>query len=354
MNKRILSFLVIVYLIMSLSACTPTTTSDTSKPTNTATVTGATKPDNSKNKIGSSETPVAIVKFEGKYIDVHTHISPSGMSLEQIIKNMDAEGIDKMVIMKVPASINDTQAQYGIPEAAEKYPDRFIALYGGEAITMLESAATSGHYTKADEKKFTSLLEEAMSSGKYRGIGEIGLRHFVPQKESNATDLTIPGDHPWMFIMSDIAAKYNVPIDVHMEATAETIKGLESLLAHNKNTIIIWDHAGWANTDMPTPQLIGQLMEKYPNLYSSIKMRKDNSTPSSVNIFNSDKKITPEWIALFKKFPDQFMIGSDIKAGVRADEFTYVKDHLKLLSQLPSEILKKIERENSKKIFQIK
>ena len=80
--------------------------------------------------------------------------------MEQIIKNMDAEGIDKMVIMKVPANTNDTQAQYGIPEAAEQYPDRFIVLYGGKAITMLESAAASGNYTKADEKKFTSLLEQ--------------------------------------------------------------------------------------------------------------------------------------------------------------------------------------------------
>lgn len=360
----ILTLVFIVAFIMTGCATVPAVTDTAAVPAETAQSTPptqaptsaplATETDNSENKIQSSETPAAIVKFEGKYIDVHTHISPSGMSLEQIIKNMDTEGIDKMVIMKVPANINDTQAQYGIPEAAEQYPDRFIALYGGEAITMLESAATSGNYTKADEKKFTSLLEQEMGSGKYRGIGEIGLRHFVPKKESNATDLTISGDHPWMFIMSDIAAKYNVPIDVHMEATPETIKGLESLLAHNKNTIIIWDHAGWANTDMPTPQLISQLMKKYPNLYSSIKMRNDKSTPSSVSIFNSDKQITPEWMSLFKEYPDRFMIGSDIKAGVRADEFTYVKDHLKVLSQLPSEILKKIERENAEKVFQIK
>jgi predicted TIM-barrel fold metal-dependent hydrolase len=309
---------------------------------------------NSNGNTQPPKTPKTNIKFEGRYIDVHTHISPSGMSLAQIIQNMDAEGIDKMVIMKVPANTNDTQAQYGIPTAAEQYPDRFIALYGGEAITMLESTATSGNYSKADEKKFTSLLEQELSSGKYKGIGEIGLRHFVPKKESNATDLTIPGDHPWMFIMSDIAAKYNVPIDVHMEATAETIKGLESLLAYNKNTIIIWDHAGWASTDMPTPQLIGQLMKKYPNLYSSIKMRNDKSTSSSISILDSDKKITSEWMSLFKEYPDRFMVGSDIKAGVRVDEFLYVKDHLKVLGKLPSDILKKIERENAEKIFQIK
>ncbi|KAF0227306.1 MAG: hypothetical protein FD133_1278 [Erysipelotrichaceae bacterium] len=317
------------------------------------TITGCSKVPKESDIDDPIEDPDVIVKFEGKYIDVHTHISPTGMSFEQIIKNMDTEGIDKMVVMSVPAGKNDTQEHYGVPEAAEKYPDRFIVLYGGEAITMLETAATTGKYTKAEEKRFASLLEQAMSSGNYKGIGEIGLRHFIPKNESDAIDLTISGDHPWMFIMSDIAAKYNVPIDVHMEATTETVKGLESLLAHNKNTIIIWDHAGWGNTDMATPQLISQLMEKYPNLYSSIKIRKDKTTPSNVSIFNSDKQITPEWISLFKKYPDRFMIGSDIKAGIREDEFTFVKDHLKLLSQLPPDILKKIERENAEKIFQI-
>lgn len=299
------------------------------------------------------DDPDIVVEFEGKYIDVHAHISPSGMSYEQIIKNMDTEGIDKMVIMSVPAGKNDTQEQYGIPAAAEKYPDRFIVLYGGEAIEMLETAALTGKYTKTDEKKFISLLEQAMSSGKYKGFGEIGLRHYIPKNESDAIDLTIAGDHPWMFIMSDIAAKYHVPIDVHMEATTETVKGLESLLAHNKDTIIIWDHAGWANTDMPTPLLIGQLMDKYPNLYSSIKIRKDNATPVSVSIFNSEKKITSEWMSLFKKYPDRFMIGSDIKVGIRDGELAFVKDHLKLLGQLPTDILKKIERENAEKIFQM-
>lgn len=299
------------------------------------------------------DNPGVETKFEGRYIDVHTHISPSGMSYEQILSNMDKAGIDKMVVMSVPAGKNDSQEQYGVPEASELYPDRFIVLYGGEAIEMLETVAMKGSYTKAEEKKFATLLEQAMSSGLYSGIGEIGLRHFVPKNESDAIDLTILGNHPWVYIMSDIADKYNVPIDIHMEATSETVKGLENLLAHNRNTVIIWDHAGWGNTDMATPQLIDQLMEKYPNLYSSIKIRNDKSTPVVISIFDSDKKIKSEWLSLIKKYPDRFMIGSDIKAGIRADEFTFVKDHLKLLSQLPVSILIMIERENAEEIFNI-
>jgi predicted DNA-binding antitoxin AbrB/MazE fold protein/predicted urease superfamily metal-dependent hydrolase len=295
------------------------------------------------------------IKFEGHYIDVHIHITPSAMSLADTIKNMDTEGIDMAVIMKPPASIIDTpQSDSGIPDAAEQYPDRFIALYGGEAITMLEKAATSGSYTKADEEKYTALLETEIKSGKYRGFGEIGLRHLVPagDKHSAAYDLTIPGNHPWMFIMSDIAAKYDVPIDIHMEATDETVSGLESLLDHNKNTKIIWDHASWSSTDQATPQLISQLMGKHPNLYSSIKIREENSS-SAVYIFDDNGEITSEWMALLKKYPDRFMIGSDIKPGRKANEFSIIKTHRDFLEQLPPEILKPIERDNAKEIFKI-
>lgn len=300
----------------------------------------------------SSQTLPDVTADQIRYIDVHTHINPSGMPLSQIIQNMDKEGIDKMVIMKVPADMGETQAVYGIPDAAEQSPSRFIALYGGEAITMLESAATSGNYTKADEEKYTTLLEREMKSGKYKGFGEIGLRHFVPKQSSEAANLTIPGDHPWMFIMSDIAARYNVPIDIHMEATDETIRSFERLLDHNKSTKIIWDHAGWSNTGKATPQLMRQLMEKHPNLYSSIKIRAPD-TPGimAVSIFDNEFKIKYEWMALFKDYPDRFMIGSDIKLGIRADDVNQIKNHRSVLKQLPPEILKKIERENAEEIF---
>ncbi|MCX6744595.1 MAG: amidohydrolase family protein [Candidatus Parcubacteria bacterium] len=303
----------------------------------------------------TASTPTTAIKFEGRYIDVHLHITPIAMSLADIIKNMDAQGMDMAVIMKPPASIIDTpQSTSGIPDAAVQYPDRFIALYGGEAVTMLEKAATSGSYTKADEEKYTSLLETEMKSGQYKGFGEIGLRHFVPAGDKNPTayDLTIPGDHPWMFIMSDIAAKYDVPIDIHMEATDETVKGLESLLDHNKNTKIIWDHASWSNTDQATPALISQLMTKHPNLYSSIKIRSENST-SAVYIYDNKGQITSEWLTLLKKYSDRFMIGSDIKPGRNADEFLIIKTHRNFLEQLPSEILKPIERDNAIKLFKI-
>lgn len=306
---------------------------------------------NAQQPAASSTTPAA--ESEDRYIDVHTHIMPAGMPLEQIIRNMDKEGIDRMVIMESPTDIYNRvpQTQSGIPEAAEKYPDRFIALYGGEAIVMLYSVTASGNYTKEDEKKYADLLEGAIKSGKYGGFGEIALRHFTSE---NGTEITIPGNHSWMFIMSDIAAKYDVPIDIHMEATDETVAGLEKLLDHNKSAKLIWEHAGRSNTGKTTPLLMRRLMKEHPNLYSAVKIRKAKTAERiAVRILDDEDKITPEWMALFRDFPDRFMIGSDIKPGEKEDDFSHIKYQRTFLSRLPPEIAKKIERENAKKIYKI-
>ena len=304
-------------------------------------------------------SPPPAIKFEGKYIDVHTHIMTSKMPLNQIIQNMDSQGIDKIIIMETPTVIYNglPQGDYGIPDAAEKYPDRFIALYAGDAITMLDQFA-SKTYTKTDEDKYIALLENAMKTEKYAGFGEVALRHGpAPSQSSDAevfADITVPGDHPWMLILSDIAAKYDVPIDIHMEATDETIPGLEKLLDHNTNTKIIWSHAGWEQimNGKATPGLLRQLMEKHPNLYSSITIR-DGST-QAVSFLDKQGLITSEWMALLKDYPDRFMMGSDIKPGLRQNEFAYVAAESAILKQLPPDILEKIARENAIELFKIK
>lgn len=293
------------------------------------------------------------VKFEGRYIDAHTHIGLKGMSLKEIIKKMDAEGIDLMVIMMTPTAIYDgtPPSDSGIPDASETYPKRFISLYGGEAITLLDSVVAKGSYTQAEEDQYTALLEDAMKSGKYRGFGEIALRHVLP--DDKGADVAVPGDHPWMFIMSDIAAKYDVPIDIHMDIVAgedNGITGLEKLLDHNKKTKIIWSHTAWSRTNYKSAsvELMRQLLEKHPNLYSSIKIQTDTA------FMDENNKIKSEWLTLFKDYSERFMVGSDIKPGVgKSDEFNLIIRHRDFLEQLPPEILKPIERDNAKKLFKI-
>ncbi len=113
---------------------------------------------------------------------------------------------------------------------------------------------------------------------------------------------------------------------------------------------IIWDHAGWGNTGENTPALMRRLLSENPNLYTSIKFRKDMS---DTGFLNTDGTINPAWLSVVKEFPDRFMMGSDIKPGIRENEFRQVNDHVSILSQLPPDTLEKVASDNAIRIFKI-
>lgn len=305
--------------------------------------------------IAAPKVTTATAPYAGPFIDTHAHIRPSSMSYDEIIRLMDENGIDRMIVMEPPgdAWISGTMpSAYGVPDASIKYPDRFSVLYSGDAGVMLYKAAKSGSYTPEEEKKFTALLDEALASGKYRGIGEIGLRHTPPPGMPATYDITVPADHPWMFIMSDTAAKYGVPLDLHLQAETSDLSALERLLDHNKDTVIIWDHAG-DHTQSVNPDTLRPLLAAHKNLYTSIKVRTSEKQQQGGIIAKDTGKITEKWMNLITDYPDRFIIGTDVKLGIRGDEIRFVKDHTSLLSQLPPAVAQEVAQENPKRIFEL-
>ncbi|MFA4877949.1 MAG: amidohydrolase family protein [Methanoregula sp.] len=290
--------------------------------------------------------------FTGNFIDTHAHIRPGSMAYPEILRNMDEQGIDRMIVMEPPGDlwISGTPASsYGVPDAAVQYPSRFAVLYSGEAGSMLYSAAKKDSFTPAQQEQFTALLEKAMASGKYRGIGEIGLRHLPPPGMPDSYDITVPADHPWMFIMSDIAARNGVPVDIHMQADNTNVAAFERLLDHNPDAIIIWDHAG-DHTMNATPDLLRRLLAAHKNLYSSIKIRTDERQLLG-GIMNKEGKVSEKWKSLLADYPDRFIIGTDVKLGIRQNEIRFVDFHHDLLSQLPPDVAQKIAYDNPKRLF---
>jgi len=344
-------FLIIVTILFAAGCTQPA--SEEKIPTASPVMTVAGNTTTIPSYLTSSQTPVVTTPFTGRYIDVHSHIRPDGMDYPALLAAMDKEGIDTMVIMEPPGAIwieGVTPAKYGIPDAGLQYPKQFITLYSGDAGKMLYTAVKTGSYTPEDETRYRALLIDAARSGTYRGFGEIGIRHIPPKGMPQTYDITVPADHPWMLAMSDVAAQYGIPVDIHMEATSDTVAGLERLLAHNRNTIIIWDHAGWGNTPDNTPALMRRLLSENPNLYTSIKFRQDMA---GKGFLNSDGTINAEWLSVVKDYPDRFMMGSDIKPGIWDNEFRQVKDHVSILSQLPADVQEKVARDNAIQIFKI-
>lgn len=313
-----------------------------------------------------SREPIHFINVHGHYVPLGPEFPPKskmavkfgfpGMPVSEFFASMDRWGVDIFINELSPTTIwkGGTHDDKGIPKLSELYPRRVFSLYG-EGLRLLYWAVEKGRDTARHERKFVRLIEEAMQSGKYKGFGEIGLHHMQTVKRAN---LTIKADHPWMLKLADIAARYDVPIDIHMEATDDTLPALERLLAHNRNTKIVWAHTGWSELGNATADVWERLMTRHPNLYGSIKHRSLDSKYASrkVALRHRDGRIKADWLHLFERFPDRFMIGSDIAPGVFVKHGNYLR-HLKrmqkFLRRLPPHLLGPIARDNAIRVFNL-
>ena len=108
-------------------------------------------------------------------------------------------------------------------------------------------------------------LRRQLDTGVIYGIGELSLWHR-PFANSPPEGDNHPADGPIALQIYDLAARYRVPVNVHLEHKFSD--ELERALEHNRNTAIIWAHMGDAQ-----PQLITEMMRRHPNLYADISTR---------------------------------------------------------------------------------
>jgi len=287
---------------------------------------------------------------EEKVIDMHSHFSK--FSVDQIISSMDEYGIDRVVFMAKP-KVEDvgSKLEKANLNAAAQYPDRIIAFYGGDVINRLIYEKDPNSVTKKNKKSFRKKIKKVLDNNNYQGLGELAPLHYSLEEGQPYIEFRV--DHPYMLELADLAAKYNIPMDIHMEATTDTLSQFKILLAHNKKAKIIWDHAGWSNTGLATPKKIKSLMSKYHNLYSSIKLRKSDSDIQEVNALKSNGKLKNSWKNLFKKYPNRFIIGTDMKFGHGTEDYKIVDSIKSLLSCLSSAKYDKIVNQNASRILNL-
>ena len=135
-------------------------------------------------------------------IDVHTHLPPD-VSLEKIIEN-----VDKAVIMARQGMTARETLDFHA-----KYPDRVIPFVPFQVRGWI-----------LDEPNFLWEVERYLKTGKFKGMGEVVLWHYgVP--EIGAREFDIPADSDRMKHVVKLAAKYKVPVLIHLEAEPETGTG---------------------------------------------------------------------------------------------------------------------------------
>lgn len=310
------------------------------------------------------------------YIDTHGHIQlgipelPGGV--ETALATMDAEGIEQMLIMPVP--LGQDADEDDVVEIVAGHPDRFAFLGGGWTLNSKIQDAPDPMTPEA-LSSFELEAIEILRKGAI-GFGEMVGEHFSLRR--GHPYISAQPDHPLFLRLADIAARYGVPIDLHMEALIEdtlrdslcgittvcwtdpntinpnpdtfpeNVTALETLLSHNRRARIVWVHAGWDNTDQRTVKLMRRLLEDHRNLYMNIKFRRSLTNRP----LDGEGQLRSGWLDLIRSFPDRFTIGTDAKYPADQGE-DWIPLHRDLLNQLPPDLARKVGYLNAIRIYNL-
>lgn len=328
---------------------------------------------------------IAARAFNKPLIDVHTHLGgyPSeglqarmtidhGKAADEAVRHMDENNVRTSVVMVPPAIVPGLNNSEPLFVQAKRYPGRFAVLGGGGTLNPLIQNTAADQVTPQIRKEFEALAEGLLEAGAI-GFGEIAALHFSFFKQHPFENT--PPDHPLLLLLADIAARHDVPIDLHCELVDRNlavpkllldqgnrnprkvqanIAPLERLLAHNRKAQIILSHSADA-TGGRTAETIGRLMDRHPNMLMSL-----NVLPRYPFVQNLALKasgpIRPEWLTLIRRYPDRFLLGSDQfyrDLCPTCKMIHQLKPSLRWLQLLPPDISRKVAIDNPRRVFKL-
>jgi Amidohydrolase len=158
--------------------------------------------------------------------------------------------------------------------------------------------------------------------GYYKGIGEFHV------DGANA-------DAEWLKKIAAFAVENNLILHAHCDEDA-----LERIFAHTPKARIIWAHTGFF-----TPlDKVEALLKKYPQLWGELSYRHD--------VANENGKLDSGWKALFEKYPDRFLLGSDTWVNQRWQTYPDIMaQYRRWLGYLPPAVAERVAWKNGAALF---
>jgi predicted TIM-barrel fold metal-dependent hydrolase len=283
---------------------------------------------------------------------------------------MPTENAAKIIFMPPPFG-SDDRPRYDadiILPLVKGHAAKFAVLGGGGTLnSMIQESVRTGDAGPEVKQKFRDAAELLLREG-VAGFGELTAEHFAGGTEYQSA----PPDHPLFLLLADIAAEHGVPIVLHMEAVPQdmplpaplksppnppqlraNIEAFGRLLAHNPKAKIVWAHAGWDNTGYRTPEFCYRLLRKHPNLYMDVKIDPTKPGKNSPLADGASGAIKPDWLKLFRDFPDRFVIGSDQHYPEPSPGPQRWEAVVLLLNQLPEGVRQNIAMKNAERVYRL-
>jgi len=306
---------------------------------------------------------VAAELYTGPIIDAHGHLGAS-FDWNTMVQVMDGNNVSRQIVMAryypgpegtsdLPGSDEDAL------RLAERYPGRFFPLVG-----MQRTLLTGSYKWQSPDREVERLVEETerkLASGRFFGIGEFIVRHWSYSRGPHAEQ-----DNPiystFMLKMSALAARFDVPMVVHMEGYPVLVDDFSKLLAQYPNVRFVWAH----NCGRSKAPVIRGMLARHPNLFCDLAgMTNVGTTGYGVGwprmeeftaLIEQNGVLFPEMHEVYEAFPDRFMIGMDVahapgmnpkNYGRRAQRFR------ELLAQLTPPTAAAFAERNAMRIFKL-
>jgi hypothetical protein len=330
----------------------------------------------------------------GQYIDTHVHPTaggPKGSTRPDNVRYavmaaksvLGENGFERAVLMPTP-HILDKHLKKLVPmelivNAARSLPQHFVYMGGGGSLnSMIHNESPDGNVSPELRARFERRAEEILAKGAV-GFGELAALHLSALP--NHSFESVQPDHPLFLLLADIAARHDVPIDLHLtpiirdretpksflrqsplnpRTLKENVKAFERLLAHNPRAKIVWAHIGTALVEDKDVNLVRRLMERHPNLILQFGVIEGKV---SENRTLKNGKVRSSWLKVMQDYPDRIVLGGDQffshpDSHSAARTFSRVaddvrKDFRKLLDSLPPDLARKIGFENAIQIYRL-
>lgn len=301
--------------------------------------------------------------YQGPIIDAHGHLGAS-FDWQTMVQAMEGNNVTlRSVMARYYPGPQDGRDLPGSDEDAvrltERYPGRFFALVG-----MQRPMLTGSHRWRSPDYEVDRLIEETerkLASGKFFGIGEFIVRHWAYSRGRHA-EQDNPVYSTFMRRMSALAARFDVPMVIHMEGYPALVDDLSRLLVEYPNARVVWAHS----CGRSKARVIRDMLTRHANLFCDLAgMTNVGTTGYGIGwprreeftaLIERDGVLFPDMKALYEDFPDRFMLGMDVAHAPGNNPQDYarrVNRFRVLLGQLKPETARRLAETNAIRIFKL-
>jgi predicted TIM-barrel fold metal-dependent hydrolase len=233
--------------------------------------------------------------YDGPFVDAHAHLKwDAGASSDDLIALYDAAGVQSALLFGEPWPL--------AADARDRYPGRLVPF-------LAEGYANAVHpdssYVHPDG------LEQLLSAGVVRGLGEVICRHSAFQLGPAggyyaAPANSVPADHPALVQAYQTAGRFGAPVNIHQEWFFSD--ELERAFRAAPETSFVWAHAGHGPAEV-----VKGVLRRNPNVLADLSARTPWICPGTV-LLRSNGSLDPAWAAVLEDYADRFLVGLDLFA----------------------------------------